>query len=90
MHKQEIGLLWSSESFEVKNSIGFGITIEIPSKKKNLQHSQKEFRSIDINKQKYCNVMTLSGNWTAEKNVFALSGIKLRHALVYNTDQTTD
>ncbi len=30
-HKQEIGLLWSTESFEVKYNIGFGIPIKFPS-----------------------------------------------------------
>ncbi len=33
VHKQEIRLLWSSESFEVKSNIGFGIPIELPSQK---------------------------------------------------------
>ena len=39
VHKQEIGLLWSSESFEVKYNIGFGIPIEFPSqrRRKNIQ-----------------------------------------------------
>ena len=35
---QEIGLLWSSESFEVKYNIGFGIPIEFPSQReKNIE-----------------------------------------------------
>ena len=34
VHKQEIGLLWSSESFEVKYNIGFGIPIEFPSQRR--------------------------------------------------------
>ena len=36
VHKQEIGLLWSSESFEGKYDIGFGIPIESPSQRKKL------------------------------------------------------
>ena len=34
VHKHEIGLLWSSEAFEVKYNIGFGIPIEYPSQRK--------------------------------------------------------
>ena len=34
VHKQKIGLLWSSESFEVEYNIGFGIPIKFSSKKK--------------------------------------------------------
>ncbi len=33
MHKQEIVLFWSNESFEVKYTIGFGIPIEFPSQR---------------------------------------------------------
>ena len=40
VHKQEIGLLWFSESFEVKYNIGFGIPIEFPSQRK------KVFKSV--------------------------------------------
>ena len=36
VHKQEIGLLWSSESFEVKYNIGFGIPIEFPSQREKI------------------------------------------------------
>ena len=36
VHKQEIGLLWSSESFEVKDNIGFGIPIKFPSQRKKI------------------------------------------------------
>ena len=36
VHKQEIGLLWSSESFEGKYDIKFGIPIKFLSKKKKL------------------------------------------------------
>ena len=32
----EIELLWSSESFEVKYNIGFGIPIEFPSQRKKI------------------------------------------------------
>ncbi len=33
---EEIGLLWSSESFEGKYNIGFGIPIKFPSQRKKL------------------------------------------------------
>ena len=39
MHKQEIGLLWTSESFEVKYSIGFVIPIEFPRQNKKIWKS---------------------------------------------------
>ncbi len=34
VHKQEIGLLWSSESFEGEYNILYGIPIEFPSQRK--------------------------------------------------------
>ena len=39
---EEIGLLWSRESFEVKYNIGFGIPIRFASKKKILKSNQKQ------------------------------------------------
>ena len=45
MHKQEIGLLWSSESIDVKDSIGFGIPIKFPSqRKKNIEIGQETMK----------------------------------------------
>ena len=51
VHKQEIGLLWSSESLEGKYNIGFGISIEFPSqRKKNYSNRSinKEIRKLDF------------------------------------------
>ncbi len=43
VHKQEIGLLWSSESFGVKYNIGFEIPIEFPiQRKKIFKPAQKQ------------------------------------------------
>ncbi len=47
IHKQEIGLLWSTESFEVEYNIVFGISIEFPSQRK-----KEYFQSA--HKQGYC------------------------------------
>ena len=51
VHKQEIGLLWSNESFEGKYNIGFGIPIEFPSQRKinYLNRSiNKEIKKLDF------------------------------------------
>ena len=45
VHKQEIGLVWSSESFEVKYNIGFGIPSEFPSQRKILLKSVQKQRN---------------------------------------------
>ena len=48
VHKQEIGLLWSSESFEVKYNIGFGIPTEFPNQRKTLFKSVQKQRNYAL------------------------------------------
>ena len=47
---EEIGLLWSSQSFEGKYNIGFGIPIEFPSQREKnlfkLVHKKKKEKKI--------------------------------------------
>ena len=45
VYKEEIGLLWSSESFEVKYNIRFGIHIEFP------KQNKKKYSNRSINKE---------------------------------------
>ena len=46
VHKEEIGLSWSSESFEVKYNIGFGIPIEFLSQRKKIYSNQSRNNEI--------------------------------------------
>ncbi len=47
VQKQEIGLLWSSESFEGKYNIRFGIPIELPSQRKKIIQIGPETTKLD-------------------------------------------
>ena len=49
MHKEEIGLFWSSESFEGKYFIGFGIPIKFPSQRNKIIEIGSETTKLCFN-----------------------------------------
>ena len=62
VHKQEIGPLWSSESFEVKYNIRFGISIEFPNQRRKKYSNQSIGRlkilvHRKLNKISYFNII---------------------------------